>query len=367
MDRQWWETAAPLLVGGLGAALFAAALGHHLGEVRRVEGVAGPLLALLLDGAPAVVLAYGGYRLARTGLSPAQRRAVCGWSFGGAALFVSVVGASMAIRAREGRVVSEPLFTLLLVAETGALAGLVAGYYAARARADALRFERATDALAFVNGVTRHDLRNDLNVIDGHATLAAERTGDEAVSEHVAVVERKTDEALDRLADVGAITETLVEGGDLRSVDLAAVARETADRIESTTGATVTTDLPERAPVVADDGLGPVVDNLVENAVEHGASSEPTVDVSVDRGEDGVQLTVRDDGPGIPEEQRTALLDVDEGLRDSGLQVVGTLVDRYDGDVTVDGGDSGTTFVVELPRATVGRRATDDRQTPGES
>jgi two-component system sensor histidine kinase PrrB len=52
-------------------------------------------------------------------------------------------------------------------------------------------------------------------------------------------------------------------------------------------------------------GLRLVIDNAIANAVKHGAATE--VQLSVSSSADGVQITIDDDGSGVPEEERTAV------------------------------------------------------------
>ncbi|MFC6767789.1 sensor histidine kinase [Natrinema soli] len=81
-----------------------------------------------------------------------------------------------------------------------------------------------------------------------------------------------------------------------------------------------------------------VVDNLLENAVQH-TGSEPIVEVSVTRDGEAVHLSVADDGPGIP----PAEIDVVTGETDItqlthgsglGLWLVNWMIDSYGGSVS---------------------------------
>jgi signal transduction histidine kinase len=101
-----------------------------------------------------------------------------------------------------------------------------------------------------------------------------------------------------------------------------------------------------------------MVRNLADNAVRH---AETTVRFGV-REHDAVSVvTVADDGPGIPREdrerifERFARLDEsrsrDDGGTGLGLSIVRDIVQRHGGSITVDAiPGSGTRFIVELPR-----------------
>ncbi|KAA0108734.1 HAMP domain-containing sensor histidine kinase [Mycolicibacterium sp. P1-5] len=54
-------------------------------------------------------------------------------------------------------------------------------------------------------------------------------------------------------------------------------------------------------------GLRLVIDNAIANAVKHGAATE--VQLSVSSSADGVQITVDDDGSGVPEDERAAVFE----------------------------------------------------------
>lgn len=335
--------------------LTATAVVHHASELTIVSEPAGPLLALALDGLPAAGLVYGSVRLRRMGYSREHEWRVVVCCCLGAITFTGVTGASLAVRAYEGRALVEPVFSLLLSTSMGAAAGFVAGYFYVRALADADRARRANDALSFVNDVLRHDLRNTLNVVNGNASLVAQRADDDGdggdeLAARAATIQDQTDEALDRIESAGEMVATLTDDADLHTVDLADVAVECADNVAGAHDVPVETDVPESAPVVADDGLGSVVHNLVENAAEHNDADDPHVEVEVEQTHDVAQLEVTDNGPGFEDPAAHDSIDAVEDA--GGLRLAGTLVDHYGGDAWARDTDSpGATVVVELPRA----------------
>ena len=331
--------------------LLVTAVVHHSREIAAVGGAAGPTLALALDGVPALVLAYAGYRLSTVDLPPREVWTAAVWSLGGTVLFVAVLGATFLVRVFEGRPLVEPVFPLLVAAAAGGISGLVAGYYNVRAQADARQSRTATNALAFINDLIRHDLRNDLNVIQGHADLLSESAADVGAGDP-AVVADKTEEALSRIETSKVIADTLIGDPDLEPIDLVPVVAEMAARISNTVAATVETDLPDSAVVSANDGVQSVVDNLIENAVEHNDADDPRVAVAVTAGYDFVRLTVTDNGPGIPDDRKGTVFEPGEGGSGGGLSLIYTLVTGYGGDVWIEDAEPrGTRFVVELPRA----------------
>jgi signal transduction histidine kinase len=330
MNRRAIGDQADTFLIAAGAGLFTVAAVHHLWfEMQSINEFRGPLLALFFDGVPALLLGYGGYRLARTDLASEHRFWVAVWCLFGIAVALGMMSGSIAIREMEGRSVAEPTFTMLLAADSGAIAGAVAGYYNATARADTARAERAIDTLAFVNGLLRHDIRNGLTVIEGFATRIADRkeTGDGAT----AILE-ETEEMIVVVENAEAIVEALSPDLDFGRVDLVPIADDVCNRVENTWGVTVSSDLPDAAFVTGNAALQSVVANLVENAAEHNDRDDLRIDVSVETDGDVVRFAVADNGSGIPDEQKGTLFEPRTGdTHGGGLHMVDTLVDQFGG------------------------------------
>ncbi|MEV4072104.1 sensor histidine kinase [Nonomuraea fuscirosea] len=99
-----------------------------------------------------------------------------------------------------------------------------------------------------------------------------------------------------------------------------------------------------------------VLDNLLANASRH---AESAVTVSVGPAGDGVAVTVADDGPGIPPDQRERVFDrfvrLDDGRRrDPGGSGLGLAISRdiahaHRGTLTVEDSPRGARFVLWLP------------------
>ena len=109
------------------------------------------------------------------------------------------------------------------------------------------------------------------------------------------------------------------------------------------------TGSPGRLPAEVATGLAMVLTELVQNAVEHGFpdAQRGRVEVAFDRAADGLQVTVTDDGRGLPPgfslERSTRL----------GLQIVRTLVEgELRGTLQVEpAGSAGTRARLALPLA----------------
>ncbi len=141
-------------------------------------------------------------------------------------------------------------------------------------------------------------------------------------------------------------------------VDLDQVAGREASAAARRSGVTVDASAIEPVRVLGDpDRLARLVRNLVDNAARH-AAGQVWVGVAAANGD--AVLTVSDDGPGIPQDQRERVFErfvrLDEGRsRDAGGAGLGLAVARavarsHGGDVAVtDARHGGATFELRLP------------------
>ncbi len=131
------------------------------------------------------------------------------------------------------------------------------------------------------------------------------------------------------------------------------------------------TDGPELTVLGRADELGRVLANLVDNGVRHATTA---VQLSARAAGDEVELTVSDDGVGIPAEERDRVFerftrldearDRDAGGSGLGLAIVRELVRRSGGEVRLEDAPGGGLAVrVRLPGAPPTRPATPDRST----
>lgn len=108
------------------------------------------------------------------------------------------------------------------------------------------------------------------------------------------------------------------------------------------------------------DRINQVLDILLSNAIRH-AGRPGTVAVSLERDDDSIQIRVRDDGAGIPEDEIEQLFQRYYRAQGSqpgdspgsglGLAIAQSLVKAHAGSIAVESHPgAGTTFVVELPR-----------------
>ena len=223
------------------------------------------------------------------------------------------------------------------------------------------RIEEQRDKLRILNEMMTHDIRNDLQLILGNAAFLDD-TVDEAAQSYVETIRANAEDAV-------TITQTARETSDMMfteqdshaSVSLRDVLPDQLEAARETNpNATVTAETPLPAVTVsANDMLGSVFRNLLQNAIRHTDGADPEVRVSATDGPDTVEIRIADNGPGIADEDKAKIFGKAERAIDSpgsglGLYLVRTLIDSYDGAVWVEDradDQSGAVFVVELPKA----------------
>jgi signal transduction histidine kinase len=284
-----------------------------------------------------------------------------------AALALVTLGAVQA--ARAVRRLAEPVDDLIGAAariESGDYSGCVAERGPRDVRSLIRAFNDMSERLQAADASRRsfladmaHEMRTPLSVIQGQLEAIADGVypADEAhlapVVDQVRTLERLVDDLRTvALAEAGAL-ELRIEPVDLGALvdDVVAVMRPSAAGVELATA--IEPDLP---PVPADAArLRQVVSNLLANAIRH-TPPGGRIDVAVESAPDGrVAVSVRDTGPGIPEEILPTVFDrfvkgqdaVGTGL---GLAIARDLVQAHGGSITAGGGSGeGATIRLTLP------------------
>ncbi|WP_144926094.1 sensor histidine kinase [Halorubrum salsamenti] len=191
--------------------------------------------------------------------------------------------------------------------------------------------ERRRQQLEVLNRILRHNLRNDAGVVRGYGEILRDRLEDAELVRMADAIERRAG-ALAALGEKAGTVERLVSDGDASVVAVdEVVASAVADARERDPDATVESvveDLDDGGWTtrVREDALRAIVENTVENALDHHdgeggerEDGEAWVRASLRRENDGggpddasndaarFVLVVEDDGPGIPDHEVEAV------------------------------------------------------------
>lgn len=208
--------------------------------------------------------------------------------------------------------------------------------------------------LQVLNRIVRHNLRNDLGVVSGFASMLQENpdTDIKPVAERI----EQTANSLVGLSEKARTIEQLFASpAQLGTVTLSNHLEQTADQLKSS--------YPDVRVQVRVDPDGPVVTDLLaieeglwalaENAAEYADSTEPTVELVGRSIGSEYELQVIDNGAGIPSAELEGLragaetpLEHGSGL---GLWVAQWGARRLDGELSFECTDDGTTATIRAP------------------
>jgi signal transduction histidine kinase len=200
-----------------------------------------------------------------------------------------------------------------------------------------------------LNRILRHNVRNDLDAVLAHTNRIDDdelRTRIEDIVDgtvRLSAKARKAEEAMT------AVTDTP------ERVDLEAVATSVADRFRATEHAgDIAVTTAELEIVSYPSVVRRILEELVENALEHTESDSPSVRITVRPGPDGAaELIVADDGPGLPDwEQEILAAGTETQLkhgRGIGLWFVRWAVTQLGGELELDRNDpTGSVITIRL-------------------
>jgi signal transduction histidine kinase len=229
-------------------------------------------------------------------------------------------------------------------------------------QANAAEFREFADVRKLFLEMAAHDIRNPLSVIRGLTETIVERWDQLADDMKVHLADRVRENA----ATVTAMVTRMLETTDLMSVsrdirpepvDLAALVRPLAEDLAVASGRQIRVAMPGVAVVHADRlRVRELVANLLENALAYSPPPEP-VDVSMRIAGDSVVVSVRDHGPGIPDDEKdlvfrrlTRLSPSDDAGFGLGLYICRRIVEAHGGRIWVESRPGeGSTFSFTLP------------------
>ncbi|MFD1587395.1 histidine kinase N-terminal 7TM domain-containing protein [Halorientalis brevis] len=201
--------------------------------------------------------------------------------------------------------------------------------------------------LDVLNRVLRHNLRNEMNVVYGYADQLDDGDAVDRIQEKAMTMVNLGNKARE-------IDQMLNDDQDGPPIEISDIVEIEVDRArDAHPGVTFELSCPDTDRLVPRT-IGSVLRNLIENAAKHNDADEPRVTVDVTLDADTATVDVRDNGPGIPDEERAVLRRGDETpLKHSnglGLWLVNWGVQTMGGSVSVESrAERGTVVRVEVP------------------
>lgn len=202
--------------------------------------------------------------------------------------------------------------------------------------------------------VFRHNVRNELTVIQGHAELVRLADNNEIADHGDAIIESAR-----RLFDHSEKARLIERVLETETLDRKNIAREARAAVTSVTwnhsDTDIDVDLPEEVVVEAHPEIRKAIEELVENAIIHTPpDQQPSVAVWLEEDDQTVRLCVEDNAGGLADHEFEVLQtgkesDLEHGSG-VGLWLVRWLAESSDAELLVDPVDGGTLMSIQFHR-----------------
>lgn len=166
--------------------------------------------------------------------------------------------------------------------------------------------------LNVLHRVLRHNIRNDMNVVIGNIDLLSGDLADEQRER----AKRARDYAMKTVttSEKARHIESVFEVGRIESkpIELSDALGATVDSFsERYPDVRISTHIPDSVTVTAigSRALSILFSNLIENAIEHNPADDRQVIISSEFVDDRIVVRVADNGPGIPQNELTPLIE----------------------------------------------------------
>lgn len=177
------------------------------------------------------------------------------------------------------------------------------------------RLEHLQAERSVLHRVFRHNLRQELNLVEGHSRLIREEDDRGSLSSHCDVIETAADRTEEYVEMTRRFERMLHSRTELRPIDLVAMVDhdDEVDRLREADDVDLIVDMPTEARATGHSHVKVAFHEVLENAVKHNRSPRTRIGITVrERGRGLVELAVSDNGPGIPEIERTAIESMEE-------------------------------------------------------
>jgi signal transduction histidine kinase len=211
--------------------------------------------------------------------------------------------------------------------------------------------------LGVVHRLIRHNLRNDLSVIEGYVTVAKDNCDSPKSLAACNRVLKRSEEIEQYVNKTKQIRHIRDNARHQVAVDLNTEVEATLERLNAPESTRVRTNFETLPPIIVSEAFSGALDELLHNAISHNDSDIIEIEVSTYLSPDKsgyACLEITDNGPGIPAEE---LQVVEDGYEDQthhsrglGLWFVSFATTVAGGSMEIDvASESGTTVTLSQP------------------
>lgn len=305
-----------------------------------------------------VILAVG-IHLERSELPSRERREVMIWCFSGFLFLLGLVTWGSLDQLAQLEVTLNLASDVVTFGSLGGAFGAIAGVNAGRAYRNKLlaqENEEQREILVLLTRLLRHDIRNDMAIINGHAEVLSDHIKPEG--EHSLNVINERSQTIGRLLrDTDTLVQSLGGEREYEEINVSRVIEEEVGKIRTNHPMVdVHSEIPKKMIITADGLIHQLFSNLLQNAVFHNDERDLRLEVIAEYADDDtVDFIVRDNGQGVSEEVRETCFELGERGVESdgdgiGLYLVSRLTRVYGGSIELsESPEGGAQFEIQLP------------------
>ncbi|MFX1253798.1 MAG: PAS domain S-box protein [Promethearchaeota archaeon] len=202
------------------------------------------------------------------------------------------------------------------------------------------------ESLTIINKILRHDILNDMMVIQGNLDLYREHKDETDLEQAYKI----TDKSVDLINRMRELENLIFHENAQKNYNIREIVDGILEKYESYN---VKFSVKGECTALADQALVSAIENIIQNALIH--SNSDRIDILIDEQKEFCELRIVDCGIGIPEEVKASIFEAGfkygkTGRTGLGLYIVKKVIERY-GEVRVENNSpNGTIFVLKLNR-----------------
>jgi len=224
---------------------------------------------------------------------------------------------------------------------------------------DVTQLKKAQKEAEFYNTLLRHDVANKLQLVMGYLEILLEKELDSESRELAMLAMRSARSAVEIIEKVRKL-QMLKKGMERKRIELDELIEDIVDEYsKEAKKKSIEVDYRKGGKkVVADELLREAIANLVWNSIIHSGATK--INIYTEENEDAVKIIVKDNGKGIPDEEKKKIFEMGYKGKESkggglGLYLVKKIVESMNGKVDVRNGvengvTKGVRFEITIPK-----------------
>ncbi|MEM2142661.1 MAG: PAS domain-containing sensor histidine kinase [Candidatus Thorarchaeota archaeon] len=192
---------------------------------------------------------------------------------------------------------------------------------------------RAEEEARLLLNLLVHDIGNQLQLISNSIEMVGISPTPDQVRSSCDYISSATEKCLQIIRRVRELEQSRSE--PLKPFDIVSELDNAVKTLAKLYRVKTVLKIERPAMIMADGAVGQLFWNLLENALKHNRSRNPTVWISERVQSDMVEISVADNGPGLSDEEKKSVFK-NHKTKGLGLMIVNTLVDKYGGTLRVE-------------------------------